>query len=356
MIAVTGGGTGGHIFPNVAVIEELKKLGVSPICWIGDHRGKEREWSRTLGVSFYGIRTGKLRRYVSLKNLADLFNVLIGIVQSYRVLRKNRPSVLFSKGGFVSVPPAIAAHALHIPIVTHESDMHPGMATRIIAKRARAVCVSFELSKAFFAGKEVHFTGNPMREAIRKGNRDGGLRFLGFAEALPVVTLLGGSLGASSLNEAVFCMLGEHELPFNLVHQCGQGHGRPVANTHGRYRQFEFIAGEMGDVMAASDLVISRAGAGALYEIGLLGAPSILIPLPKSKSRGEQIDNALYFKEHGASEVIEDGELNGRLLFESITSLLSDRKLLAKMGRCAASLCRRDAEVEIAHILMGFLQ
>jgi UDP-N-acetylglucosamine--N-acetylmuramyl-(pentapeptide) pyrophosphoryl-undecaprenol N-acetylglucosamine transferase len=354
MIAVTGGGTGGHIFPNVAVIEELQRLGVSDICWIGDRKGKEREWSCTLGVSFYGVRTGKLRRYLSLKNLADIFNVLIGIVQSYRVLRKARPAVLFSKGGFVSVPPAIAAHALHIPIVTHESDMHPGMATRIIAKRARTVCVSFEMSKKFFAEKDVHFTGNPMREAVRGGNRERGLRFLRFSETLPVVTLLGGSLGASSLNEAVFSMLGEHEISFNLVHQCGRGHGRPLSLSHDRYRQYEFISGEMGDVLAASDLVISRAGAGALYEIGLLGIPSILVPLPTSKSRGEQIDNALYFKEHGAAEIIDDGELNGHLLYKCVSSLLSNREGLSEMGRRAASLCKRNAEGEIAHMLVAF--
>jgi UDP-N-acetylglucosamine--N-acetylmuramyl-(pentapeptide) pyrophosphoryl-undecaprenol N-acetylglucosamine transferase len=352
MIAVTGGGTGGHIFPNVAVIEELKKRGVTDICWIGDRRGKETEWAHDLGVVFHGIRTGKLRRYFSLQNLADTVNVLIGIVQSYRILKKSEPTVLFSKGGFASVPPAIAAGLLRIPVITHESDIHPGMATKIIAKRARAVCVSFKKAAASFEGKEVYYTGNPMRATIRSANRERGKSFLHFTEDLPVVTVLGGSLGASSLNSAIFKMLEEVELPFNLVHQCGQGHARHFESGHSRYRQYEFIADEMGDVFAASDLIISRAGAGALYEIGCLGLPSILIPLPKSKSRGEQIDNARFFHENGASQIIEDGQMSGRLLAETVRDLLADTNLLGEMGQNATKLCKRDAEREIADILM----
>jgi UDP-N-acetylglucosamine--N-acetylmuramyl-(pentapeptide) pyrophosphoryl-undecaprenol N-acetylglucosamine transferase len=352
MIAVTGGGTGGHIFPNVAVIEELQGCGVTNICWIGDRRGKEIEWAHGLGVAFYGIRTGKLRRYFSLQNLADTVNVLIGIAQSYRILKKSKPAVLFSKGGFVSVPPAIAAGLLHVPVITHESDIHPGMATKIIAKRARAVCVSFEKAAASFEGKEVYYTGNPMRATIRSANRERGKSFLHFTEDLPIVTVLGGSLGASSLNGAVFEMLEEVELPFNLVHQCGRGHSRRFESGHGRYRQYEFIADEMGDVLAASDLIISRAGAGALYEIGCLGLPSILIPLPRSKSRGEQIDNANFFQENGAAQIIEDGQLSSRLLAEAVSDLLSDTNLLGEMGQNASKLCKRDAEREIADILM----
>jgi len=354
MIAVTGGGTGGHIFPNVAVVEALRKHGVSDIYWIGDRRGKEMDWARSLGVAFYGIRTGKLRRYFSFKNAADLFNVFMGIVQSYRVLKKNRPSVLFSKGGFVSVPPSIAAAMLHIPVVTHESDIHPGMATKIIARRARAVCVSFEQAASYFEGKEVHYTGNPIREAIKTADREKGKRFLGFSDHLPIVTVLGGSLGASSLNEAVFSLIEKHELTFNLVHQCGRGNSRRVEKKNDRYRQFEFIADEMGDVLAASSLVVSRAGAGALYEFGSLGLASILIPLPRSKSRGEQIDNAGFFKELGAADIIEDDKLDGGLLYERICTLLSDEDLLAEMGRSSSTLCRKDAVEEIVCILTAY--
>ena len=354
MIAVTGGGTGGHIFPNVAVLEALRKKGVPDIYWIGDRRGKEMDWARNLGVAFYGIRTGKLRRYFSFRNAADLFNVFIGILQSYRVLKKNRPSVLFSKGGFVSVPPSIAAAMLHIPVVTHESDIHPGMATRIIARRAKAVCVSFEQAASYFEGKEVHYTGNPIREAIKKADREKGKRFLGFSENLPIVTVLGGSLGASSLNEAVFGMIEGHDLTFNLVHQCGLGNSRRVEEKNDRYRQYEFIADEMGDVLAASSLVISRAGAGALYELGALGLASILIPLPRSKSRGERIDNAGFFKVQGAADVIEDGKLDGSLLYARTCTLLADEDLLAEMGRNASKLCRNDAVEKIVRILTAY--
>jgi UDP-N-acetylglucosamine--N-acetylmuramyl-(pentapeptide) pyrophosphoryl-undecaprenol N-acetylglucosamine transferase len=354
MIAVTGGGTGGHIFPNVAVVEELKRRGVSQICWIGDRRGGEREWARILDVEFFGIRTGKLRRYVSVRNVADIFNVFAGIVQSYLVLRRKRPAVLFSKGGFVSVPPAIAARLLHIPVVTHESDMHPGMATKIIAKTARAVCVSFENAASFFEGKEVLYTGNPIRERIKSADGERGRQFLAFSEDLPVVTVLGGSLGASSLNDAVMGMPGEPERTFNLVHQCGRGHATEKQREDSRYRQYEFIADEMGDVLAASSLIVSRAGAGALCEIASLALPSILIPLPTSKSRGEQIDNADYFREKGAALVIEDEKLNSRLLYERINDLLADKTLLTAMGRSASALYRKDAEREIARILMSY--
>jgi UDP-N-acetylglucosamine--N-acetylmuramyl-(pentapeptide) pyrophosphoryl-undecaprenol N-acetylglucosamine transferase len=352
MVAVTGGGTGGHIFPNVAVIEELKKCGVMDICWIGDRKGKEAEWAAALGISYYGIRTGKLRRYLSLQNLIDAFGVLIGIVQSIRILKRLKPAVLFSKGGFVSVPPAIAAKLLHIPVVTHESDIHPGMATRIIARTATVICVAFEQAGDSFKGKTVAYTGNPVRAIIHSADRKRGMQFLGFPGKLPVVTVLGGSLGASSLNSAVWELLRDGDPPFNLVHQYGRGNILEIHCVRTRYRHFEFIGEEMGDVLAASDLVVSRAGAGALYEIGYVGKPSILVPLPRSKSRGEQIDNARYFEFHQAARIVEDEQLNGHVLLKIIGDLLADGNLLRKMGENASKLCKSCAEREIAEIIL----
>ena len=353
MIAVTGGGTGGHILPAASVIEELQRRGVKEICWIGERSGKERVWAESLGVEYFGIRTGKLRRYLSLRNLVDAFSVLIGIVQAHRILKRVHPAVLFSKGGFVSVPPAIAAKRLHIPVVTHESDIHPGLATKIIARAASVICVSFEKAEASFKGKRVEYTGNPMREIVRSADRDRGARFLDFKETLPVVMVLGGSLGASSLNRAVRELCKEGELAFNLVHQCGRGNGGQGCVPHPRYRLYEFIEEEIGDVLAASDLIISRAGAGALYEIAFLGKPSILIPLPRSKSRGEQIDNARYFQEHGAACLIEDERLNGSILGSTVTGLLQDPVRLKEMGARASKLVRIDAQKRIADILLG---
>jgi UDP-N-acetylglucosamine--N-acetylmuramyl-(pentapeptide) pyrophosphoryl-undecaprenol N-acetylglucosamine transferase len=356
MIAVTGGGTGGHIFPVVAVIEELRKRGVQNICWIGEKGGKEQEWASTLAVQYFGVRTGKLRRYFSLQNLVDAFLVLIGILQARRILKRVKPAVLFSKGGFVSVPPALAARRLRIPVVTHESDMHPGLATRIIARVATVVCVSFERTAAGLEGKRVEYTGNPIREALRTADPDRGVRFLAFTDLLPVVMVLGGSLGASSLNEAVREILEGGEPPFNLVHQCGRGNMDQEPAGGRRYRRFGFIGCEIGDVLAASDLIISRAGAGALYEIGFLGKPSILVPLPRSKSRGEQLDNARYFQERGAALVIEDEHLGGSSLTSVIGELLRDPSRLKSMGSCASTLVRTDAQERIADILIDIME
>jgi UDP-N-acetylglucosamine--N-acetylmuramyl-(pentapeptide) pyrophosphoryl-undecaprenol N-acetylglucosamine transferase len=254
------------------------------------------------------------------------------------------------------VSPAIAAWLLRIPVVTHESDLHPGLATKIIARVATVVCVSWENTAGLFANKRVVFTGNPLRNIIKNGSVKRGLNWLHFRERLPIVTVFGGSLGASSINSAVWEMYGEHELPFNLVHQCGRGNLKEVQGRKDNYREYEFLHEEIGDVIAASDLLISRAGAGALYEIGALRRPAVLIPLPRSKSRGEQIRNALYFEENGAAKVIDDGKLDGKILYEMILRLLDDRQNLRNMGEIAGSLCKSDAHSAVVDILQGMLE
>lgn len=355
MIAVTGGGTGGHIFPILAVIEELRRIGEKGIVWIGHRGGSEEEWAKRLNVPFYGIYTGKLRRYFSLKNLLDLLHVVLGTFQALFILKKLKPAVLFSKGGFVSVPPAVAAWILGIPIVSHESDISPGLATRFIARFSSAICVSFERTADYFPSKRVIHTGNPVRSVIKKGNARRGVRGLGFNEPLPIVTVLGGSMGSRSINRAVNEMLSSFELPFNLVHQCGRGNATGGSPTS-RYREIEFLEEDVGDVLAASDLIVSRAGAGALHEIGYLKKPSILIPLSRGASRGEQISNARFFEENGAAVVLESERLNTRSLYEQILSLLGDRKRLSSMGERAASLCRRDAENKITGIIVNVVK
>ncbi len=351
MIAVTGGGTGGHIFPIIAVIEELRRRGEGNIIWMGEKGGREEEWAGNLVISVYGICTGKIRRYFSLRNVTDLFRVVAGTLQALIILLKLRPAVLFSKGGFASVPPAVAARILRIPVVAHESDTTPGLATRVVARFATVICVSFEKTAGFFPAKRVMHTGNPVRSLIKEGNGERGLRRLGFGERFPIVTVIGGSLGARSLNEAVREMCSCYELHFNLVHQCGRGNALGGSSPK-RYREVEFLDEEVGDVLAASDLIVSRAGAGALYEIGYLEKPSILVPLPRAASRGEQIANARYFEENGASVVLPEERLNGQNLYENITALLSERGKLASMGGRAGALCRRDAEKTITRCIL----
>ncbi len=355
MIAITGGSTGGHIFPNISVIEELKKRGYTEIIWVGEKWGKEEKWACRMGVPFYGIRTGKLRRYFSLKNLIDLYFVVVGIFQSFFLFIKLKPRLLFSKGGFVAVPPVIAAWILGIPIITHESDINPGLATRIVSRFARVICVSFEKTKQYFTHKKVVLTGNPLREIVKNGNWKKGARFLHFKEKIPLLLVLGGSLGSSSLNRATWKMISKYSLPFNLVHQCGAGNSRNDIPQEERYRQFDFLDREMGDVLALSSLIVSRAGAGALFEFGFLKKPLILIPLPKSKSRGEQIENARYFSLRGAAVIINDEELNEDILYKTVMQLLKDEESLRKMGESAGTLCTRDAEIKIVDIIESLL-
>jgi UDP-N-acetylglucosamine--N-acetylmuramyl-(pentapeptide) pyrophosphoryl-undecaprenol N-acetylglucosamine transferase len=359
-IAVTGGGTGGHIFPNLSLIEELRKRGIRDIFWIGSKGGKEAEWAEKAGVPFHGVAAGKLRRYFSLRNAVDLLRIACGVFQSFLVLAKSKPDLLFSKGGFVSVPPVLAAKLLiplrifgvrRIPIITHESDIEPGLATRIIVPFADRVCVSFEKTKTLIPGSETVCTGNPVRGIVKEGDRKRGLEFLAFKQKLPTVLVLGGSLGASRLNAAVREMLSSGLRSFNVVHQCGSGNFDPAFPSGGRYRQFEFIDERIGDVLAAADLVVSRSGAGALCELGLMKKPSILVPLPKSKSRGEQIGNAKHFADNGAALVIEDGQLNGKELSLALHALLGDKKKLVEMGERARSLCVPDAEAKITDLI-----
>ena len=356
VIVVTGGGTGGHIFPCIAIIEELKGRGYREFVWIGEKKGKEAQWAERIAVPFYGIRTGKLRRYFSLKNAVDMFFVIIGFLQSIFLFLRLKPDLIFSKGGFVAVPPVIAARLIGIPVITHESDINPGLATRIISRFASVICVSFDHTAIYFPGKKVVFTGNPVREVIKKGDRSCGLSFLGFREKIPIVLIIGGSLGASSINSVVWRMLDKGQLPFLLVHQSGAGNFRRDIRQDTRYRQFAFINEEMGDVLAASDLVVSRAGAGALYELGYMKKPGILIPLPKSASRGEQIENAKYFEARGAAVVISNEDLNEHTLFDTIERILSDSNTLRRMGERAYALCKTDAEITICDIIESLLK
>jgi UDP-N-acetylglucosamine--N-acetylmuramyl-(pentapeptide) pyrophosphoryl-undecaprenol N-acetylglucosamine transferase len=353
MIAVTGGGTGGHIFPIIAVIEELRRRGFEKIVWIGSKGGSESGWAHKVGVQYYAISTGKLRRYFALRNFTDFFRVLLGIAQSLFLLRKIRPQVLFSKGGFVCVPPVLAAKLCRVPVVTHESDIVPGLATKIISRCASAVCVGFRHTANYFPDRSVFYTGNPVRQSVVNGSGERGARWLGFERVLPIVFVVGGSTGASAINEVVWKMLDEEKCPFNIAHQCGRGNLREGLSGKEGYRQFEFLEEHMGDVLKAASVVVSRAGAGALYEIGILQKASILVPLPKSASRGEQIENARYWKEHGACVLIPQESFDSEKLKRAIEELLGDSKRLGGMGQAAGELVRNGASKAIGDVIVN---
>jgi UDP-N-acetylglucosamine--N-acetylmuramyl-(pentapeptide) pyrophosphoryl-undecaprenol N-acetylglucosamine transferase len=272
-IYFTGGGTAGHVYPGLAVAGELKKEAAArgidaEILWIGSRKGMERGIVEAAGISFAGIASGKLRRYISYRNIIDVFRILLGVIQAYVLIRGGRPAVIFSKGGYVSVPPVFAARIAGIATVTHESDFDPGLATKINAKSASEVIVSYEQTKGYFPEgirKKVYIAGNPVRSEILSGRRESGLRFLGFPDTKPLLLVVGGSQGAKRLNGLVKSVLPELLKSWNVVHQTGASASniQDTGEAPG-YRQFEYIENEYGDILAASDLVLCRAGATTL--------------------------------------------------------------------------------------------
>lgn len=348
-IAMTGGGTAGHVFPGLAVAEELARRWAGRVFWIGGRSGMERQLVERAGLPFHGIPAGKLRRYFSLRNLTDVARVAAGVAASLAILRRERPAVLFSKGGFVSVPPVIAARLLGIPCITHESDFDPGLATRINMRFCRSVCVSWPQTLSYLpaeaSGRAV-VTGNPVRAALAQADPARGRAFVGCPAGRPLLLVIGGSLGSSPVNRLVSqCLEGLLEAAF-VAHQMGERDYAP--STVPGYFTAGFVAEEMPHLLAAADLVVCRAGANTLAELAFLGRPSILIPLPATGSRGDQLRNARMFGEAGAAVVLEEEKADGAALLAAVTSLLGEPSRLAGMGGRAKALARPDAAAAIA--------
>ena len=323
-IILTGGGSAGHVTPNLALLPQLLAEGIE-VHYIGTADGIERTiLSERKDVTYHIISSGKLRRYFSWKNFTDPFRVMRGLFQARRVMREVKPAAVFSKGGFVSVPVLIAAHGKHIPVVTHESDYTPGLANKINAKFADKICVTFEDTLAHVGAKGVH-TGTPIRPELYQGDKERGLAFLGFNDKKPVLLIMGGSLGASVVNDAVRAALPKLLISYDIVHLCGKGKVEERLNQPG-YRQFEYVNEELPDVLAATDVVVSRAGANAVFEFLALSKPALLIPLPRSASRGDQILNAGYFARKGFAMVLEQESLTPETLLDAVNDLY-DRRL-----------------------------
>lgn len=323
-IILTGGGSAGHVTPNLALLPQLLAEGIE-VHYIGTADGIERTiLSERKDVTYHIISSGKLRRYFSWKNFTDPFRVMRGLFQARRVMREVKPAAVFSKGGFVSVPVVIAAHGKHIPVVTHESDYTPGLANKINAKFADKICVTFEGTLAHVGAKGVH-TGTPIRPELYQGDKERGLAFLGFDDKKPVLLIMGGSLGASVVNDAVRAALPKLLISYDIVHLCGKGKVEERLNQPG-YRQFEYVNEELPDVLAATDVVVSRAGANAVFEFLALSKPALLIPLPRSASRGDQILNAGYFARKGFAMVLEQESLTPETLLDAVNDLY-DRRL-----------------------------
>lgn len=324
-IVLTGGGTAGHVTPNIALLPSLKEAGYE-ITYVGSYDGIEKRLIEDFDIPYTGISTGKFRRYLDPKNLTDPFRVVKGYAEAKKFLKSYRPDVVFSKGGFVSVPVVRAAASLHIPCIIHESDMTPGLANKLCIPVAKKVCCNFPETLKLLPENKAVLTGSPIRAELSRGNKIAGLDLCGFTANKPVIMVTGGSLGASNVNKAVREALPLLLKEFQVVHLCGKGKlDNMLLNTAG-YKQFEYVKTELKDLFAMADLVISRAGANAICELLALKKPNILIPLPSSSSRGDQLLNAQSFEAQGFSIVIDEDDLTTNLLMNKVKELYFNRQ------------------------------
>ena len=323
-IVLTGGGTAGHVTPNMALIPKLRELQYE-IAYMGSYDGIEKKLMEDFNIPYFGIATGKFRRYFDPKNFSDPFRVLKGMREARKYLKKIKPDVVFSKGGFVSVPVVRAAYSLGIPCIIHESDMTPGLANKLCIPVARKVCCNFPETFSMLPTSKAVLTGSPIRKELAMGSKEAGYRLCGFDASKPIIMVVGGSLGSAAINQAVRDVLPELLKDFQVVHLCGKEKMDNLLLTTSGYKQFEYVRSEMKDLFAMADLVISRAGANAISELLALKKPNILIPLPMGSSRGDQIMNAKSFESQGFSIVIDEDDLTNKLLLEKIQELYFNR-------------------------------
>lgn len=323
-IVLTGGGTAGHVTPNIALLPELKKEGYE-VHYIGSRGGIEEKLIEEFDIPYYGISSGKLRRYFDLKNFTDPFKVLKGFAEASSLLKKLKPDVVFSKGGFVSVPVVLAAKRKHIPVIIHESDITPGLANKICIPSASKVCANFPETLSHLPVEKAVLTGTPIRKELFSGNKRKGLDFCGFTFNKPVLLIIGGSLGAGAINDAIRAILPTLLKKYQVIHLCGKGKlDESLVGTPG-YIQFDYIKKELSDLFDAADVIISRAGANAICEILALRKPNILIPLSQASSRGDQILNAKSFEKQGFSYVLREEKMTNESLLKAIETVYDSR-------------------------------
>lgn len=319
-IVLTGGGTAGHVTPNIALLPTLRSLGYD-ITYIGSYDGIEKRLITDFDIPYYGVATGKFRRYLDPKNLTDPFRVIKGYREALKYLKQIRPDIVFSKGGFVSVPVVRAAAALKIPCIIHESDLTPGLANKLCIPVAKKVCCNFPETLQCIPNNKAILTGSPIREELSKGDKIAALNMCGFTANLPVILVIGGSLGANAINACIRKVLPRLLPDFQVIHICGKDKiDNLLLNTTG-YKQFEYVKAELKDLFALADLVISRAGANAICELLALKIPNLLIPLPAKSSRGDQILNAESFEAQGFSMILKEEDLDDNTLLDKIHEL-----------------------------------
>ncbi|MCZ8518776.1 MULTISPECIES: undecaprenyldiphospho-muramoylpentapeptide beta-N-acetylglucosaminyltransferase [Paenibacillus] len=332
-IVFTGGGTAGHVTPNLAIMAELRKQGWD-MAYIGSRTGIEKDIVDHEGIPFHHIASGKLRRYFDLKNFKDPLRVLQGTLQAYGLLRKIRPHIVFSKGGFVSVPVIVASRLAGIPVISHESDLSPGLANKISMPFVSRICVTFPETLKYLRGGKAECTGLPIRDKILRGSASKGRQLCDFHSAKPVLFIMGGSLGAQKINQAVRSILDDLLKEFQIIHICGKGNTDSALQGVRGYRQFEYVNDELPDLLAAASVVVSRAGSTSIFEFLAARKPMLLIPLSRAASRGDQILNSESFRSQGYCEVLQEEELTEASLLARVRSLYADKeRILANMER-----------------------
>ncbi len=338
-IILTGGGTAGHVTPNLALIPYLREAGCE-ITYIGSYGGIEKELIEKAGVEYYGIASGKLRRYLSLKNISDPLRVLKGGVEAGKIIREKNPDVVFSKGGYVSVPVVLAAERMRIPVVIHESDLTIGLANRLVMNRATKICCNFPETMAQIPGSKGILTGSPIREELKKGEKEKGIEICSFDASdtrSRTILVMCGSLGSVKINQNVREIIDRLKENYRVIHVCGRGNVDENIPNDRQYRQFEYVSDELPHLMALADMVVSRAGANSIAEFAMLAKPNLLIPLSKGASRGDQILNADSYRKQGFSLVLPEEEMTPDSLFDSIVQLDREKqKYIYAMQRSGA--------------------
>jgi UDP-N-acetylglucosamine--N-acetylmuramyl-(pentapeptide) pyrophosphoryl-undecaprenol N-acetylglucosamine transferase len=372
-IVFTGGGTGGHIYPGIAVIEALRDRGfIGRIVWIGSGKRLDRDIVEECGIEYFDIPSGKFRREVSFQNLTDIARIFAGYFKAKRILKNLSPRLLFSKGGYVSVPPCFAAAALKIPIITHESDVSPGLATKLNSRKASLILTSWEETATMFPESirsKTMRVGNPIRSSLLNGRRERGIEKLGFRKDKPILFVLGGSQGAREINTIVLDALPLLIPKFQIVHQTGKALFEEVvakipddAVIRANYQPRAYFGNEIADIYAASDIVAGRAGAGSIWEAASLGKPMVLIPLAGAGTRGDQLENAACAEKAGAAKVIRSEDLSPQTFAEALSDLWDRANFEHAISACYALTRIESAENSaitmtsaefIAHLIMN---
>lgn len=351
-IIMTGGGTAGHVTPNLALVPSLIEEGFE-IKYIGSRDGIEKDIITKANIPYYGISSGKLRRYFDVKNFTDPFKVLKGVCEALKILSKEKPDVIFSKGGFVTVPVVMAASMKKIPVVAHESDITPGLANKLASPFCDKLCVTFRESLQFVKNNKGVLTGSPIRKEILTGSKQIGKEICGFKDDKEIILVMGGSLGSKVINDAIRENINNILKYNNIIHICGKGNlDKSLENISG-YKQFEYVSEDLKHLMHAADYIISRAGANSIFEFLALKKPTLLIPLSKNASRGDQILNANSFKKEGFSLVMQEEELQKEGILKGIKMLKESKQdLINNMNKSNMS----DGVKEIVKVIKSSIK